>query len=239
MSKTCMAYLTHVTKCQGFQQRVSQQMNDDLTRMVSEEEVRIAVMDIGAHRAPGPDGFTAIFYHSYWEDIKEDVMQEISKLFETGPLDPQLSHTNICLLPKVYPPSGMKEFRPIALCNVSYKIITKVLVNRLKKHLGGIISENQNAFIPGRMISDNIVVAHEIFHSLKARKRQDSSYMAVKTDITKAYDRLEWEFLAETMIHMGFAEKWVKWIMACVSAVRYSVLINGTPEGLISPARGL
>ena len=74
---------------------------------------------------------------------------------------------------------------------MSYKIITKVLVNRLKKHLGNIISENQNAFIPERMISENIVVAHEVFHSLKVRKRQATLYMDVKTYITKAYDRLE------------------------------------------------
>lgn len=89
------------------------------------------------------------------------------------------------------------------------------------------------------MISDNIVVAHEVFHSLKARKRQATSYMAVKTDITKAYDRLEWRFLAETMKRMGFDQLWIKWIMNCVTAVRYSVLINGTPEGFITPARGL
>lgn len=133
---------------QNFQQRVTPEMNQDLTRQITEEEVRIAIMDIGAHRAPGPDGFTAIFYHTYWEEIKDDVMKEISNFFETGQMDIQLSHTNLCLIPKTYPPTGMKEFRPIALCNVSYKIITKVLVNRLKLHLDGIISENQNAFIP-------------------------------------------------------------------------------------------
>ena len=72
-------------------------------------------------------------------------MKEISVFFETGQLDQQLCHTNLCLIPKVYPPNGKKKFRPIALCNVSYKIITKVLVNRLKKHLGNIFSENQNA----------------------------------------------------------------------------------------------
>ena len=95
--------------------------------------------------------------------------------------------------------------------------------------MGNIISENQNAFIPERMISENIVVAHEVFHSLKVRKRQASSYMAVKTDIAKAYDRLEWRFLEETMIRMGFDTRWIKWIMACVSSVSFSVLINGAP----------
>ena len=132
--------------------------------------------------------------------------------FTAEEVDEQLNHTNICLIPKIYPPTSMSEFRPIALCNVTYKIVSKILINRLKKHLSGIISENQAAFIPGRMITDNIVVAHEVFHSLKVRTRQASSYMAVKTDITKAYDRLEWRFLEETMRRMGFDSKWIRWM---------------------------
>ena len=230
---------TYNTVFNGFQSRVSEDMNRDLTRAITEEEVLEAILDIGPHKAPGPDGFTAVFYHKLWEDLKPEVMKEIKDFFDRDYLDPQINHTNLCLIPKIYPPTGMKEFRPIALCNVSYKIISKILVNRLKKHLDSIISENQNAFIPGRMISDNIVVAHEIFHSLKARKRQATSYMAIKTDITKAYDGLEWVFLKRTMEEMGFDEKWVGWIMACITTVRYSVLINGAPKGYITTERGL
>lgn len=155
----------------------------------------MSVMDIGSHQAPGLDGFTAVFYHNYWEDVKDDIMTKISALFETGQLDQKICHNNLCLIPMVYSPNGMKEIRPIALCNVSYKLITKVLVNRLKKHLGNIFLKNQNAFIPIRMISDNIVVAHEVFHCLKVRKRQATLYMDVKTYITKAYDMLEMEIL--------------------------------------------
>ena len=89
------------------------------------------------------------------------------------------------------------------------------------------------------MITDNNIIAHEIFHALKVRKRQSKSYMALKTDITKAYDRLEWHFLEKTMIHMGFDIKWIRWIMKCVSTVSYSVLINGSPQGTIVPERGI
>lgn len=166
-------------------------------------------------------------------------MREIVVFFNEGSMDDQHNHTNLCLIPKVYPPTGMSEFRPIALCNVSYKIFSKVLVNRLKNHLSCIITENQTVFIPERVISGNIIVANKIFHSLKARKRQSTSYMAVKTDITKAYDRLEWSFLREAMQRMGFDNRWIHWVMTCVSSVSFSILVNGSPEGHIRPERGI
>lgn len=154
-------------------------------------------------------------------------------------MDHKLSHTNLCLILKNISTNWYEEFRTIALCHVSYKIITKVLVNRLKTHMDSIISDNQNAFIPRRMISGNIVIVHEVFHSLKARKRQATLYMAVMTDNTKAYERLEWAFLSKTMPNMGFDQRWINWIMTCVTAIIYSVLINGTQEEFITPARGL
>ncbi|XP_056863930.1 uncharacterized protein LOC130511109 [Raphanus sativus] len=218
----------------GFRRRVTQEMNDDLTKPVTEEEIQAALFDMGPHRAPGADGFSAAFYQKFWMDCKADLLAQVTSFFNTGILDQQHNHTNLCLIPKVYPPAGMTDFCHIALCNVSYKIISKILVNRLKHHLPDIVSEYQNAFVPGRLISDNIVVAHEIFHSLKVRKRQSNSYMAVKTDITKAYDRLEWRFLKETMQCMGFGERWIQWVMACISTVSYSVLINGVPEEVLS-----
>lgn len=159
----------------GFDKKVTADMNNDLTRRITEEGVQAALFDIGPHRTPGPGGFSAVFYHKIWEHLKPEIMKEVNDFFDRGNFDQQHNHTNLCLIPKVYPPSDMKEFRPIALCNVLYKIISKVLVNRLKKHLDHIISENQNVFIPNRLISDNIVVAHEMFHCLKARKRQSKS----------------------------------------------------------------
>jgi len=214
-------------------------MNNDLTRPVTIDEIKKAVFSIGPHRAPGLDGFTCNFYHQFWEDINLAIIMEVKKFFEYNYLEQTHNHTNLCLILKIFVPSTMADFRQITLCNVSYKIISKILVNRLKPHLSGIISENQAAFIPGRMITDNVIMAHEVFHSLKVRKRQANSYMALKTDITKAYDRLEWNFLEETMRYMGFVETWICWIMIFVTTVSFSVLINGTTHGYIQPQRGI
>lgn len=110
-----------------------------------------------------------------------------------------INHTNICMIPKINNPITLSDYRPIGLCNVLYKIISKCLVMRLKRHLNSIVSDSQAAFIPGRLITDNVMIAHEIMHSLKTRKRVSQTYMAVKTDVSKAYDRVEWNFLETTM----------------------------------------
>lgn len=133
----------------------------------------------------------------------------------------------------------MQDFRPISLCNVIYKIVSKILVKRLKSVLSNVVSENQAAFIPGRFITDNISIAHEVFHSLRVRGRCANSYMAVKTDISKAYDRIEWNFLEAVLRKKGFASQWIKWIMECVKTVSFSVLINGSPYGYFNASRGL
>ena len=133
----------------------------------------------------------------------------------------------------------MAQFRPISLCNVSYKIISKVLCQRLKKVLPGLISETQSAFVAGRQISDNIMIAQEMFHALRTKPSGRNKRMAIKTDMSKAYDRMEWSFIEAVMRKMGFSETWITWIMRCITSVKYKVLMNGEPRGNIVPGRGL
>ena len=163
----------------------------------------------------------------------------VRHFFETGNLDRRLNHTQLCLIPKTTTPTHMADYRPISLCTVTYKIISNVLVMRLKRCLGSIISDSQAAFVLGRNISDNVLIAHELLNSLKSKKECQSTYIAIKTYISKAYDRVEWNFLERVMRQLGFAERWILWIMECVRTVSYEVLINGSPYGNVRPTRGL
>ena len=117
--------------------------------------------------------------------------------------------------------------------------MSKVLANRLKKILPVVISEAQSAFVPGRLISDNVLVAFETMHTIDQRRKGKEGLMAIKLDMSKAYDRVEWSYLEAIMRRMGFQDRWISLMMMCVSTVTYSVLINGEPRGTIIPTRGL
>lgn len=150
----------------------------------------------------------------------------------------KLNQTNIVLISKKNNPTNMWVFRPISHC-VLYKIISKVLQNRLKPILNAIILENQSAFVPNQLITDNVLVAFKIMHYLKNKRDGKDKYMTVKLDMSKAYNQVEWGFLCNIMTKMGFNDKWISLIMNCISLVSYSILINGVSQGCISPSRRL
>ena len=204
----------------------------------TEDEVFEALQNIGDLKAPGPDGMPAIFYKRFWEVIGDHVKIEVLNVLNGGPLPADWNNTTVVLIPKVKNPKCIKDLRPISLCNVIYKIVSKVLTSRLKVFIGNIISQNQSAFIPGRLISDNVLVAYEMTHFIK-HKRSGDGYMAVKLDMSKAYDRVEWNFLEAMLIKLGFNSTWVSLLMKCVRSVTYRIKVNGDLTEIISPQRGL
>ena len=123
----------------------------------------------------------------------------------------------------------MPDYRPISLSNVVSRIVSKVLANKVKGILPNIISNAQSAFIPNRLITDNTAVAYEMLHRLRNKRQWKVGHMAIKLDINKAYDRVEWEFLRNIMLKIGFSAKWVDLAMQGMSSSSYSVLINCEP----------
>lgn len=218
---------------------ITSMQNSMLTRGISQEEAKCALFSMHPDKSPGPDGLNPGFYQAYWDVVGNDIVTMCNQFLQTSQLQPGLNSTNLVLIPKVSKPQNMGDLRPIALCNVMYKIITKILANRLKSVLGDIISENQSAFIAGRSITDNIIVAFETQHCIRRKSQGKEGYVAVKADMSKAYDRVEWAFLSGITDKMGFCRRWIDWIMSCITNVKLSILEDGEEFGQIIPKRGL
>lgn len=138
-----------------------------------------------------------------------------------------LKYTFVVLIPRIASPKRITEFFPISLCNVVYKIGSKMIANCMKPFLDNIISLTQSALVPRRLITDNVLVAFEVNHFLKCRTRGKTQYMALKLHVSKAYDRMEWIFLRHILLRLGFADAFVDMILLCVSSVSFSFLLNG------------
>ncbi|XP_056855145.1 uncharacterized protein LOC130504548 [Raphanus sativus] len=224
---------------EGMTPRVTERMNRDLIKPVSDAEIKSAVKAIKCDSSPGVDGMTGHFFQKFWNITGQQVTKEVRNFFESGQLPMDWNFTELCLLPKVLNPNQMKDLRPISLCSVVYKIVSKVMCDRLKTILPHIISPAQGAFVGGRLISDNLLIAHEMVHGLRTNPMCKSDFIAIKTDMSKAYDRVEWNFLEALFSKLGFHSTWIAWIMSCVRSVSYSVLLNGQAYGHITPQRGI
>ncbi|GAU10125.1 hypothetical protein TSUD_418540, partial [Trifolium subterraneum] len=221
------------------QPRVTDDDNLVLTAPITKVEIQQALFQMHPDKSPGPDGFNPAFYQRFWEQCSDDIFSAASTWLERGYFPTSLNDTNICLIPKCDNPTSMKDLRPISLCNVLYKMISKMLANRLKCCLDKCVSQEQSAFVEGRSILDNALIATEVIHALKRKTKGRRGELALKIDISKAYDKVDWGFLRGVMTRMGFTDVWIRWVMMCVSSVNYSVLMNSDRVGPISPGRGL
>lgn len=186
----------------------------------------------------GPDGYPCIFFRTYWNTVKDSVVNFTQECFLLQHMPHGINQTFIVIVPKVNNPAHFNQFRPISLCNFMYKIISKILTERMRWLLGKIISPNQGAFIEDQWIAENTVIAQKIIHKVK-KHRGRNGLMVVKVDLVKAYDRIEWHFLDWALAAWGFSEDVRKLIHSYVSTVEFSVLINGGVSETFTPQRGL
>lgn len=149
-----------------------------------------------------------------------------------------MNKTLLVLIPKIQNPERVNQFRPISLCSVAYKILTITIVNRLRPFMKKLISQNLSSFIPGRDIAGNIIVAQEVIHSLKGFRSRKKG-MVLKIDLVKAYDRISWDFLRDTLLLAGFPKELITVIMGCVFSASFQVLWNGNMTEGFEASRGV
>ena len=188
-------------------------------------------------KAPGPDGFNACFFQKMWHVVGEDVIAAVRSFFESGSLLKEMNHISITLVPKVPNPSTWKDFQPISCCNLVYKCISGILARRLQCVLPELIDKAQVAFIPGRSISDNILVAQEFLCDYHRENTTPRS--TIKVDILKVFDIVRWDFLLNLLITMGFPSRFIAWIMECITTPQFSVNINGELAGFFGSSRSI
>jgi hypothetical protein len=213
-------------------------MKDMLGVEVDNDEVKRAVFNMNPWKAPGPDGFPAGFYQKSWEIVGESVCGFVRRVWGEPSLIAEVNQIDICLIPKVDHPEFVTQFRPISLCNTIYKIVTKVIVERLKDHIPHIVSPFQTGFVPGRSIHENIVVAQELVHSMN-KMSGTKGYFTIKVDISKAYDKLSWEIIWRVLTEVGLPEKMINVIMHAVTSVETNVKRNGARAEYFRPQRGI
>ena len=193
-------------------------------------------MEMEGDKAPGPDGFTMAFFQKCWSVVEVDVMAVFEHFHRYSVFERSLNASFLTLIPKKNNAIDVKDFRPISLVGSVYKLLSKVMANRLRVVLNCLISESQNTFVGGRQILDSVLIANEC---LDSRLKSHVPRVVCKLDIEKAYDHVNWDALFYLLDRMGFGVKWRGWIKACITTVRFSIIVNGSPVGFFGSSRGL
>ncbi|PRQ24992.1 putative RNA-directed DNA polymerase [Rosa chinensis] len=216
---------------------VTEAENLSLTTRPTVEEIHEAVLNLDGSSAPGPDGFGGIFFQQCWEVVALDVIAAVTSFFVNGFILPHFNSSLIILVPKKDEADSISDYRPIALANFTFKVITKILADRLGLVASRIVSSNQSGFIKGRSIADPIILTSECVNLLDRESKWGN--LAIKLDISKAFDTLDWAFLLRVLQAFGFAPTFISWIHRVLQSAWLSVQINGNSCGFFQCSRGV
>jgi len=216
---------------------VTEEDNVMLIDIPSAAEIKRVVFDLNGDAAPCPDGYPSSFYHHYWHVVGSDVVHSTQYFFTNNYIMPNLNSNLIVLVPKVAGADKLDNYRPIALANFQFKVITKILPDRLGPITFRIISTHQRGFIPGKHIHDCILTASEAVNAL--HKKAYGGNIALKIDIKKAFDTLNWRFLLHILNRFGFSQVFCDWILNILKSAKISININGKAMGFFNCTRGV
>lgn len=210
--------------------------NDFLTALLEDSEVKVAVFGLNATSAPGPDGFSGVFYQKCWPIIQQDLVSAVRHFFHHIIIPNGVNSSFVALIPKTPDAIRVENFYPIVMGNYLFKIFTKILASRLGSFIGQYISPLQFGFIPGRQIHTCIALASEAVNCFSLGRFAN---MAVKIDMTKAFDTISWHFLRTVLQKMGFSQRFIQMVSSILHSARLSILMNGSPHGYFACSRGV
>ncbi|GKV32368.1 hypothetical protein SLEP1_g40981 [Rubroshorea leprosula] len=222
--------------CEVSFKQISTEEKQWLERPFSIEEIEEGLQSCEGSKAPRLDGYNFNFLKFAWDSLKEDFTSFFAEFHKNGRLVSGLNSSFLALIPKKFNSIELKDYRPISLIGCVYKLLTKVLANRIKAVMPGITSETQSAFLRGRQLVDGVLVLNEVVEEVKRRKQ---SAFVFKADFAKAYDCVDWSFLDWMMDCLGFGIKWRGWIMECLSTSKILVLVNGSLTEEFKVGKGL
>ncbi|XP_026383920.1 uncharacterized protein LOC113279438 [Papaver somniferum] len=215
---------------------IQQDDNCLLEQIPDVDEIKTTVFELNQDGAPGPDGFTGVFYRATLDIISYNLVDAIQFCWQNNLIPSGMNSYFLVLIPKLKGAKNAKNFRPIGLSNFCLKIITKIITVRLSKLMHKIISPQQFAFIKGRNIHEQALLASELVNEMSTTRRGGN--LSLKLDISQAYDTMSWEFLYRTMKKLGFSAKFCNCILVLKSS-KISIMLNGGPIGFFGIGRGL
>lgn len=217
--------------------RCTLELAANLVAPVTPKEIVTALHSLPNDKVSGPDGYTKEFFVAAWPIVGTEFITAIQSFFLFGFLPTCINATILSLIPKVENAQSMKEFRPIACCNLLYKVISKVLAGRLQVLMPEAIEPNQSAFVKGRLLLESVLLASELVNGY--HKSSTTPRCAIKFDISKAFDTVKWSFITSVLKAMNLPDQFIRWILVCISTASFSVAVNGSLEGFFTSARGI
>ena len=198
---------------------------------ITDKEISKGLWALKPFKILGPNSLHAGFFQHFWLIVSDFVREEVKRVFSLGVIPVYMNQILITLILKCRSPESLSNYRPISLCNTTYKIVTKIIVNWIRPFLSELVSPLQATFVPGRKGLDNAIIVQELIHTM-SKKKGRTSVMAIKLDLEKAYDHLEWSFIKDTLKLFNFPDKLISLTMSCVTTTSISILFNWGGGGL-------